>query len=146
MKKRIYSLKEIYSIRGVDFEGKKLKFKLLSYIPVLSILLEDSLEKSFDIGEASYVRGFLSTKRSVYDRQKYSYFDYIISLTCIVIVLIYLVIKLLGLDAFDIYNFGITSFSLNKGVVIISMLFFILLMELIFLWRKFVVRYESYKI
>ena len=104
MKNRINNLKEIYSIRGVDFESKKLKEKIKSNIPVLSVLLEDSLEGAFHIGEAAYVRGFLSGKRSVYDKPKIEVRDYLLIITSIATLLLYLIIKSSGIDDFDIYT------------------------------------------
>ena len=104
MKNRISNLKEIYSIRGVDFESKKLKEKIKSNIPVLSVLLEDSLEGAFHIGEAAYVRGFLSGKRSVYDKPKIEVRDYLLIITSIATLLLYLIIKSSGVDDFDIYT------------------------------------------
>jgi energy-coupling factor transport system permease protein len=103
MKNRIVNLKEVYSIRGVNFESKKLKEKIKSNVPVLSILLEDSLEGAFNIGEAAYVRGFLSGKRTVYDKPKLQITDYLLIVASSVTMIIYLIIKAIGLDDFDIY-------------------------------------------
>ena len=103
MKNRIVNLKEIYSIRGVNFESKNLKEKIKSNIPVLSVLLEDSLEGAFDIGEAAYVRGFLSGERSVYDEPKLQIRDCLLIIASIVTMLFYLIIKTIGIDNFDIY-------------------------------------------
>lgn len=103
MKNRIVNLKEVYSIRGVDFESKKLKEKIKSNIPVLSVLLEDSLEGAFDIGEAAYVRGFLSGKRSVYDKPSLKLRDYLLIILSSITLLFYLIIKARNIDNFDIY-------------------------------------------
>jgi energy-coupling factor transport system permease protein len=103
MKNRIVNLKEIYSIRGVDFESKKIKEKIKSNIPVLSVLLEDSLEGAFNIGEAAYVRGFLSGQRSVYDKPKLQIKDYLLIIVSISSMLFYLAMKAIGIDNFDIY-------------------------------------------
>lgn len=117
MRNRIVNLKEIYSIRGVDFESKKLKQRIKSNIPVLSVLLEDSLEGAFDIGEAAYVRGFLSGKRSVYDKPKLQKRDYLLIITSIVTLLFYLLIKIRGIDNFDIYMKISFSQLINYWVV-----------------------------
>lgn len=66
MKKRLASLREVYITRGVNFQGKSLKEKIRGNLPILSILLEHSLDGAFDIGEAAYVRGFLAGGRSIY--------------------------------------------------------------------------------
>ena len=58
LKRRITSLREVYSLRGVDFDNKSFEGKSRSYTPILANLLGTSLEEAFDIGEAAYVRGF----------------------------------------------------------------------------------------
>ena len=129
MRNRIVNLKEIYSIRGVDFESKKLKEKIKSNIPVLSVLLEDSLEGAFDIGEAAYVRGFLSGKRSVYDKPKIKLKDYLLIIVSSVTMLIYLIIKASGIDIFDIYMKVSFSQLFNYWVLVILIL--VIVMEVI---------------
>jgi len=131
MRNRIANLKEIYSIRGVDFESKKLKQRIKSNIPVLSVLLEDSLEGAFDIGEAAYVRGFLSGKRSVYDKPKLQKRDYLLIVTSIVTLLFYLLIKIRGIDNFDIYMKVSFSQLINYWVVGVLVLIIIIEVMLI---------------
>lgn len=127
MKNRIANLKEIYSIRGVDFESKKLIEKVKSNIPVLSVLLEDSLEGAFDIGEAAYVRGFLSGERSVYDKPKIEKKDYLLIIASIAILLFYLLIKTSGVDNFDIYMK--VSFSQLFNYWVLGILIFTIIIE-----------------
>ncbi|MGH4118697.1 energy-coupling factor transporter transmembrane component T family protein [Clostridium sp.] len=122
MKNRIINLKEIYSIRGVDFESKKLKEKIKSNIPVLSVLLEDSLEGAFGIGEAAYVRGFLSGKRTVYDKPRLQTIDYLIIIGSSAAMIFYLIIKASGLDDFDIYMKVSTSQLINYWVIVLLIL------------------------
>jgi len=133
MKERFKNLIDIYTIRGVVFSKKKAKERSRSYVPILSILLEDSLESSFDIGEAAYVRGFLSTKRSVYDRQKFKKQDYIINIFSVLLLVIYLTAQYKGFTAFNIYaeitlwnliNYGIFSvFTVMLIILIILLLY-----------------------
>ena len=144
MKKRISALREIYSIRGVDFQGKSIKDKVLSYKPVLSVLLEDSLEKSFDIGEAVFVRGFLSSKRTVYDKQNMKTYDWLLSATCFIIVLVYIVMIILGILSCDFYTDDLIKAVFNKGVVIVVVLFALLYGELTFIRKRLVVNDELY--
>ena len=144
MRKRIAILKETYSIRGVDFQGKNIKEKIISYMPIMSILLEDSLEKSFDIGEAAYIRGFLSTKRSIYDKQKFNRQDYLIIITSGVLILFYLILSVTGLENYDSYSYNIKQLLMNTKVLMIVLLLFVIFIELLLFWRKFVVKYEIY--
>ncbi|MCB2291298.1 energy-coupling factor transporter transmembrane protein EcfT [Clostridium sp. CS001] len=127
MKNRITNLKEIYSIRGVDFESKKLIEKIKSNVPVLSVLLEDSLEGAFDIGEAAYVRGFLSGDRSVYDKPKIEKKDYLLIMASIATLFFYLIIKTSGVDDFDIYMKISLSQLFNYWVL--GVLIFIVIIE-----------------
>lgn len=119
MRDRFKNLKEIYEIRGVKFNKKKSKEKTASYIPVLSILLEDSMEGSFAIGEAAYVRGFLSGNRSVYERQKFYSRDYKIIILSIVLIIFYGIAEFKNWVQFNIYD-GVTIINfINIGIAII---------------------------
>ena len=104
LKNRFNSLKDVYTVRGVNFDNKNSREKSRSYIPVLSILLDNSLESSFDISEAAYVRGFLSGNRSVYERQKFSKFDFLIIFSSIFLLIVYGIGVYVNLISFDIYN------------------------------------------
>lgn len=103
MRNRLFNLKEVYSIRGVDFQGKSISEKIRSFIPVLSVLLEDSLEDSFEIGEASYVRGFLSSKRTIYDRQKLRSEDIYILILAAACFISFIIMEILKIDKFNVY-------------------------------------------
>jgi energy-coupling factor transport system permease protein len=117
MKERLGSLKEVYSLRGIDFEGGDLKRKVKSYIPVLSILLETSLEGAFDIGEAAYIRGFLSSKRTVYDRQGFRKVDYYMLTSIFTFLTVFIVTKVFRMANFDIYS-GIHMYKIfNIGTI-----------------------------
>lgn len=103
MKTRLDNLREIYSIRGVSFEEKSLRGKIKGYVPIMSILLESSLEGAFDIGEAAYVRGFLSGKRSVYDNQRLSNKDCGVIFTSLLMLFVLIPVKLLEQQSYDSY-------------------------------------------
>jgi energy-coupling factor transport system permease protein len=116
MKDRFKNLKEIYEIRGVVFNKKKAREKTKSYVPVLSVLLEDSMEGSFDIGESAYVRGFLSGHRSVYERQKLRSRDRkVIALS----VVLFSIAQFKEWVKFNIYD-GVTAINFfNIGIALI---------------------------
>lgn len=103
MKSRLASIKEVYSIRGLDYDKKTIKENIVSYLPVMSVLLETSMEGAFDIGEAAYVRGFLSGKRSVYQRQKLNKHDFMLTFYMLIFSICFIFIKMKGSDAFNIY-------------------------------------------
>lgn len=104
MQKRLKSLKEVYMVRGIDFNSKSKKEDIKANVPVLSILLEDSLEKSFDIAESAYVRGFFSGKRTEYERQKFKAKDYLIIIYFIMLLAIHIIFTILKLNYYDIYG------------------------------------------
>jgi len=112
MKRRIYSLKEIYSIRGVDFEGNRLIDKVKGYVPVISVLLESSLEGAFDIGEAAYIRGFLSGERSIYDKQPLQKSDYILIIKGIISFASFIIYKIFTKEEGDFLLGSILIFIL----------------------------------
>lgn len=118
MRIRFKNLMEVYSIRGVNFEGKRLRDRIKSYIPVLSVLLEDSLEGAFNIGEAVYVRGFLSGHRSIYDRQVFKFRDYSLIAYCILAILSFAACKFIGFDTYDAYTGLSLKYFLNAGIFI----------------------------
>lgn len=115
MRQRFKSLKEIYSVRGLNFEGKSIKEKIKSYVPVLSVLLESSLDGAFDIGEAVYVKGFLSGSRSIYDRQHFKLKDCIVLVFVAVLSFMFIIFKLNHSDAFDAYA-GTYVLVFNKNI------------------------------
>jgi energy-coupling factor transport system permease protein len=129
MKNRFGELKEIYSIRGVNFNGKTLKEKVKSYIPILSVLLETSLEGAFDIGEAAYIKGFLSGKRSIYERENLQKKDYILIISSFFYCILYFFEKIRGKVSFDIYTkVDVASFlNLSVGILFVTALSIILI-------------------
>ena len=138
MKKRIKAIKEVYEIRGVDYSNKNIKSKIKSYFPVLSVLLEDSLEGSFDISESAYVRGFLSGKRSEYDKDDLKLEDKVIILGSLIIFFIHIYFIIKKYTVYDVYSTNnildfINRYSLLEGKFILfatlGLLIFILFRE-----------------
>lgn len=123
MQERLSNLKNIYSIRGVNFEGKGLKNKVISFIPVLSVLLENSLEDSFDIGESAYVRGFLSGKRSMYKKPLFKKRDIALLFESMCILFFYITFSVKGYLVFDIYSkFSSVSILNYSSSIIVALL------------------------
>lgn len=132
MKDRFKNLKEIYEIRGVIFNKKKAKEKAHSYIPVMSVLLEDSMEGSFSIGESAYVRGFLSGSRSVYDRQKFKNKDWEVIVLSVALMIFYGVAQFKKWVEFNIYD-GVTTVNFfNIGIAIIIAFIVVITLTIIF--------------
>lgn len=134
MKERLKSIKMIYKVRGVEFESGNLKDKVKSNMEILSVLLEDSLETFFNIAETSYVRGFLSGKRTMYEKQKFHKKDYILMIIYSSYLTCFIVVHLLKLDKFDIYSQGINKSSfLNSSVYVFAVM---TLLSLILVGKK----------
>lgn len=132
MKERLKSIRMVYKVRGVEFESGNLKGKIKSNMEILSVLLEDSLETFFNIAETSYVRGFLSGKRTAYERQKFHKRDYILMIVYSCYLVCFLIVHLLKLDKFDIYSQGINKssfFNLSVYIFIVITLLSLILMS-----------------
>lgn len=132
MKERLKSIKMVYRVRGVEFESGNLKDKVKSNMEMLSVLLEDSLETFFNIAETSYVRGFLSGKRTTYERQKFHKKDYILMIVYSCYLVCFIIVHLLKLDKFDIYSQGINKssfFNLSVYIFIVITLLSLILMS-----------------
>lgn len=125
MKNHLNNLKDIYAMRGVDFQSKTMRGRVKSSMPVIMVMLENSMEGAFDIGEAAYVRGFFSGKRSYYDTSRFRRLDAVsIIFTALLLCLgslyslhfsdgSYINYKDM-LASFNVYSFII---SLNVGVI-----------------------------
>ncbi|WP_032121408.1 energy-coupling factor transporter transmembrane component T [Clostridium amazonitimonense] len=104
MENRLNNLKDIYTIRGLNYEEKGMKNRINNAVPILSILLEDSLEGSFDIAEASYVKRALRKNRGVYKKEKYYPRDILICTLAIISFIGYLIFSKYYKINFDIYS------------------------------------------
>lgn len=143
MKNRFKNLKEIYEIRGVKFKQEKSKEKARGYVPVLSVLLEDSMEGSFDIGESAYVRGFLSGNRSVYERQKFQNRDFKLIALSTALIIFFCVAQFKNWVQFDIYD-GVTIINfINIGIAAIFV--FIVCITFTIIFDSEEKKYELYR-
>ena len=120
MKERMGNLRDVYYLRGVNLNAEGLREKVKSNIPIMSILLENSLDGAFDIGEAAYVRGFLSNRRTIYDKQSLAVIDFIILGESLVFLLAFIYVKLRGMAEFQIYYGAGQTTVLNQGVIILT--------------------------
>lgn len=102
-RENFFHLKDVYATRGVEFENVPLREKIKSYHAVLAVLLEQSLESSFEIGEAAYTRGFLSTKRSVYERSRPTWRDRIVLAVSGGLLAVYVMLLVNGSASFNLY-------------------------------------------
>lgn len=126
MRNRMSSLVEIYALRGVSHEGKKAREKSRSYMPLLTIMLEDSLENSFNIGEAAYVRGFLSGRRSIYDPQSFGRNDILLFINLLILFIVFIISSFYSLLQFSIYDGMTLRTAINYGSLTVALLILVL--------------------
>jgi energy-coupling factor transport system permease protein len=126
MKERMLNLMDVYSLRGVKLNAERLWDKARGNIPVMSILLENSLDGAFDIGEAAYVRGFLSGNRTNYDKQAFEAMDYIVTAESLALIGVFIYAKLNGMTDFEIYGASQAS-PVNQGVVLLTAIILIII-------------------
>lgn len=131
MKHRITTLRDIYAIRGIEYENGTIKEKIKHTMPMMSVLLDSSLEGAFDIGEATYVRGFLSGKRTNYSKDKFSRID----LELIILSFIALIIFSYGIGKgtlkFDVYS-SLGFYFINNTSIIVAILVIVITAFIIF--------------
>lgn len=124
MENRLNTLKDIYTIRGLDYKVKGISARIKSSIPILSILLEDSLENSFDIAESCYIRGSLRGNRGIYEKEEYLFSDILVISMSAISFISYIIISKYYKVNFDIYNDFkelnmISIYSVTIGSIII---------------------------
>jgi len=131
MKERMSNLRDVYYLRGVNLNAEGLWEKVKSNIPIMSILLENSLDGAFDIGEAAYVRGFLSKRRTIYDKQTLAAIDFVILGESLLFLLVFIYVKLRGMAEFQIYYGADQVTAVNQGVIILAGLNFVIIATLL---------------
>lgn len=93
------------------------------------------MEESFTIGEAAYVRGFLSGKRSVYERQKFHKRDVQVIVMSIFLMIFYCAAQFKGWTNFDIYD-GVSLINFINAGTILLFVFIAVMTSIIILSSK----------
>ncbi|MFA6939838.1 MAG: energy-coupling factor transporter transmembrane component T [Clostridiaceae bacterium] len=124
LKRRYESIREVFSLRGVDFSKKRKRDMIEGFLPVIASLTEDTLEGSFEIGEAAFVRGYLGSKRTIYEKRKLNSKDYLILMLSLVQMIFFIWSSMNDYIYFDIYSkAGLNSFfNIYVSINIIMML------------------------
>lgn len=104
MKRKLKELKDIYTTRGVDFNQDSRIKRINAQIPILKVLIEESLESSFDIAESAYIKGFLMGKRSVYGKRKMNIIDYFVLILSLILIVSFIFFNFKGLIIYDVYE------------------------------------------
>jgi len=94
---------EVQQCRGVKFETKGFKKKMINLMPITSVLLLSSLERSFQQAESMYARGYGSGRRTVYKKEIWRPRDVILVGASIAAVIFGIVIYIFGFGTYDYY-------------------------------------------
>lgn len=135
MKHRIATLRDIYAIRGIEYENGTIKEKIKHTLPMMSVLLDSSLEGAFDIGEATYVRGFLSGKRTNYSKDKFSRRDIELVVLAFTALLLFSYGIIKGALKFDVYN-DLGFYFINNASIIVTVLVGVITTFIIFINKR----------
>lgn len=124
LKRRYESIREVFSLRGVDFSKKRKRDMIEGFLPVIASLTEDTLEGSFEIGEAAFIRGYLGNKRTIYEKKKLNSKDYLILILSIIQISFFIWCSMNDHIYFDIYSTaGLSSFfNIYVSINVIIML------------------------
>lgn len=124
LKRRYDSIREVFSLRGVDFSKKRKRDMIEGFLPVIASLTEDTLEGSFEIGEAAFIRGYLGNKRTIYEKKKLNSKDYLILILCLIQISFFIWCSMNDYIYFDIYGTVVLNsfFNIYISINIIIML------------------------
>lgn len=126
MKNKLKDLRDIYKVRGVEFNSKSRFQRIKAQIPLIVVLIEESLEASFDISESAYIRGFLSGKRTTFNKSKFKHIDYFVSMLSIISIFSFLIFKrLTDYNVYDDYRLPINLFTFSICILVFLLTFVI---------------------
>lgn len=125
-------ISEVQRCRGVKLNTGGLWNKTKNMIPIYSVLLLSSLERSFQIAESMYARGYGSGQRSFYKRELFRPRDFLIITSLLLAFIIGLFAFLKGWSKY-IYYPKLESFSFEE-IIIAVIITFILMFPAILNW------------
>ncbi|RKD21440.1 energy-coupling factor transport system permease protein [Caminicella sporogenes DSM 14501] len=114
-------ISEVQRCRGVKLNTGSLWNKAKNMIPIYNVLLLSSLERSFQIAESMYARGYGSGKRSIYKRELFRPRDFLIIISLFLAFVVGVFVFLRGWSSY-IYYPKLQSFSLKEtmGAFVVS--------------------------
>lgn len=83
MKRNLENVRTVMASRGAFFDNKNLAAKIISYYPLLKILLLSSLEGSWETAEALEARAFGATRRTNYTTEPWRLRDTVLVVSSI---------------------------------------------------------------
>ncbi|WDC84313.1 hypothetical protein PL321_00190 [Caloramator sp. mosi_1] len=110
----------------MELNSKSRFQRIKAQIPLITVLIEESLEASFDISESAYIRGFLSGKRTVFNKSKFKNIDYVVSIISILTILYFILFKkLTDYNVYDDYRLPINIITFSVCILVFILNFII---------------------
>jgi energy-coupling factor transport system permease protein len=127
-----YRITEVQRCRGVKFDTGTRWKKIVNLLPVISVLLQSCLERSLQLAESMYAKGYGSGNRSYYNRDLWRPRDYLILAGISICLVMGLFSALSGWSNYSYYPrvSGITE----REIVITSIMTLTLMMPAILNW------------
>ena len=127
---------EVQKCRGVSLEKGKWIDKAKNMLPIVSVLLLSSLERSFQQAESMFSRGYGSGKRSIYTKDIFRIRDFLI-IGALTISLILGIVAFIKGDSFFIYYPRLSNINYSDlRLLLIISLFLALPVLLDWGWKK----------
>lgn len=94
---------EVQRCRGVKFDTGSWLKRIKNFLPVISVMLISSLERSMQLAESMYARGYGSRKRTSYDRELWRPRDYLIIASVLIGLLCGILAAINGWSSYNYY-------------------------------------------
>ncbi|PKM78050.1 MAG: energy-coupling factor transporter transmembrane protein EcfT [Firmicutes bacterium HGW-Firmicutes-15] len=130
--KDFYRITEVQRCRGVKLDTGTRWKRIRNLLPVISVLLQSCLERSLQLAESMYARGYGSGDRSYYNRELWRPRDYLILVGMSMCLVIGVFSTLIGWSNYNYYPrlSGITG----REIVITSIMTLTLMIPAILNW------------
>ncbi|MFY9118966.1 MAG: energy-coupling factor transporter transmembrane component T [Syntrophomonadaceae bacterium] len=103
MLEEYHRIAEVQRCRGVEWTSGGLLERIKSFLPICSVLLLTSLERSVEMAESMYGRGFGSGKRSNYYRETWQNKDTLVLLNLLALGILSGAVMVLGWGEYSYY-------------------------------------------
>jgi len=131
---QLKNIKEVQQARGVKFDHRGLKGKIISYYPLIKVLLMSSLENAFNIAEAIQSRAYGSGHRSYYTREKIRPRDIIVLLASGAASLAGVMLMVKKWAKFEFYPGLGVLFAMPEQIIVMAFLIIFLALPLLLNW------------
>lgn len=127
---------EVQRCRGVKMDNNKLIGRIKNLLPITSVLLLSSLERSFQQAESMYAKGYGSGRRSTYRKEIWRLRDYLILAMTAMGIITGIYASVIGYGKYEYYP-RLTAFNIKGiGPLVAIMLAFIFPVLLNWGWKR----------